>query len=130
MHTYLGVLITGGDAGTDNLGTNSAEIYLPDSSTSCILPVASDLLLRQSGHTQDVVCGSLVSNPDTKYCSKWTNGVWTQSHKLRNWRLGHVSWATASGVYLLGGIFSPKSSELVKEDGSVEDGFPLKYETK
>ena len=108
---------------------NSAEIYLPDSNTSCSLP---DLLLRRTGHSQDgdLVCGSWVQNPDMKYCSKWTNGVWTLSHSLREWRLGHVSWATASGVYLLGGIFSPKTSELEKEDGSVEEGFALKYETK
>ena len=41
-----------------------------------------------------------------------------------------MSWVTASGVYLMGGYFSPKTSEVVKEDGSVEEGFDLKYETE
>ena len=34
----------------------------------------------------------------------------------------HVSWATEDGVYLIG---LSNTTELVKEDGSVEDGFIL-----
>ena len=48
-----------------------------------------------------------------------------------------MSWATASGLYLMGGHISGWTSELVKEDGSVEkgfkrteEGFKLKYETR
>ena len=108
---------------------DSAEIYLPDSNTSCILP---NLLLRRYGHTQDgdLVCGSWISDPQFRYCSKWTNGVWNPSHSFKEWRVGHVSWATKSGVYIMGGIFGQKTSELLKEDGSVEEGFDLKYETQ
>jgi len=40
-----------------------------------------------------------------------------------------VSWATASGVYLIGGWDNLRSSEKVKLDGSVEEGFSLKYDT-
>ena len=43
-------------------------------------------------------------------------------------RSDHVSWATASGVYLIGDG-NHRKTELVKEDGSVEEGFKLKYET-
>ena len=43
-------------------------------------------------------------------------------------RWGHVSWATESGVYLMGGYWSGNTTELVKEDGSVEAGIvSLKY---
>ena len=43
----------------------------------------------------------------------------------------HVSWATPSGVYLMGGDYgSGKISKLVKEDGSVEEGFNLEYGTE
>ena len=42
-------------------------------------------------------------------------------------RSDHVSWATASGVYLIGD--GNRKTELVKEDGSVEEGFKLKHET-
>ena len=41
-----------------------------------------------------------------------------------------MSWATEDGVYLLGGgAYQKNTSELVKVDGSVEDGFSLKYDT-
>ena len=39
-----------------------------------------------------------------------------------------MSWATESGVYLMGGYWSGNTTELVKEDGSVGAGtFNLKY---
>ena len=52
------------------------------------------------------------------------------SHTLRQQRYAHVSWATASGVYLIGGALSLRTSEKVKVDGSVEDSFGLKYDTR
>ena len=108
---------------------DSAEIYLPDSKTSCTLP---NMLLRRYGHTQDgdLVCGSWISDPQFRYCSKWKNGVWNPSHSFKEWRVGHVSWATASGVYLMGGMGNMETSALVKEDGSVTECFNLKYQTK
>ena len=36
---------------------------------------------------------------------------------------------TAEGVFLIGGLHSGNTSELIKEDGSVEEGFALKYKT-
>ena len=68
-------------------------------------------------------------------CSQWSNGSWTRSYNLGQerrdlGRAGHVSWATASGVYLMGGQYSKETSELVKENGSVEEGFKLKYKTE
>ena len=52
------------------------------------------------------------------------------SHNLTQKRSDHVSWSTAEGVFLIGGRHSGKTSELVKEDGSVEEGFALKYNTQ
>ena len=65
-------------------------------------------------------------------CIKWSpaSGTWTQSHTLRQSRSGHVSWSTSSGVYLMGGWGSLRTSEKVKIDGSVEEGFVLKYDTR
>ena len=64
---------------------------------------------------------------------KWSSesGTWTQSHTLSQMRKDHVSWATEDGVYLIGGtdIGSVRTTELVKKDGSVEDGFSLKFDT-
>ena len=44
-------------------------------------------------------------------------------------RFGHVSWLTKSGIYLIGGGYFKKTSELIKQDGTVEQGFALKYDT-
>ena len=63
-------------------------------------------------------------------CVKFMNGAWTKSHTLDQLRFGHVSFATSSGVYLMGGLGShpEELSDLVKEDGSVEKGFQLSHE--
>ena len=139
--TNEAVLITGG-RNTEGNGLKSVEIYLPASNTGCSLP---ELPEARSGHTQDggLACGGSwvakmivdqhASNSIWKSCVKWTSGSWTRSHSLIGERSCHVSWATASGVYLIGGYFSqlgPDSTELVKEDGSVEEGFQLKHPTK
>ena len=88
-------------------------------------------------HSQDgeLACGGggpSTSTPNT--CVKWNpaSGTWRKSHTLQGkfGRYGHVSWATASGVYLIGGFFSGRTSEKVKEDRSIEDGFGLKYTTR
>ena len=127
------VLITGGDLGYKV--TQSAELFLPSSNTTCSLPQLSK---ARRYHTQDggLACGgdNLDGDGDsvTRSCDKWSAGTWTQtSHTLRKGRSVHVSWPTAEGVYLIGGVFSGSgtTSELVKEDGSVEEGFALKYST-
>ena len=124
---FLAVLITGGY--TKEGWLKSAEIYLPESNSGCSLP---ELPSKSSSHTQDgnLACGGALDT--SKKCFKWTDGSWTQSHSLIGSRYGHVSWATASGVYLMGGwnTESEMTSELVKEDGSVEEGFGLKYKTE
>jgi len=112
--------------------SRSAEIYNPVTNTSCSLLQSSE---RRSSHTQDggLLCGGGLSNITQTTCVKWSpaSGTWTQTHTLRQARYAHVSWATSSGVYLIGGYTSPssKTSEKVKEDGSVEKGFDLKYDT-
>ena len=118
-------MITGGTT-TNNDGLTSAEIFNPVTKTSCSLP---ELPEERYEHSQDggLLCGG--ENGTT--CLKWSpaTGTWNQSHTLRHPREDHVSWATASGVYLIGGLYSRRTSEKVKLDGSVEEGFTLKYET-
>ena len=121
------VLITGG---SNNIGyLKSAEIYNPVTNSSCSLPQLPEARIR---HSQDggLACGGSTT-PLVRTCDKWSpaSGTWTQSHTLTQGRADHVSWATASGVYLIGGWISPKTSEKVKLDGSVEKGFSLKYST-
>ena len=65
-------------------------------------------------------------------CVSWTKGTWTPSHNLAKKRGSHVSWTSpsGSGVFLMGGEINQQTSELVKPDGSVEEGFALKYKTR
>ena len=112
----------------DNL--KSAEIFNPVTKTSCSLP---QLPVRRAYHSQDggLACGGY-SAPTYNTCVKWSpaSGTWTKSHTLRHRRTFHVSWATASGVYLIGGRYSQRTSEKMKLDGSVEEGFSLKHNTE
>ena len=120
------VLITG-SASSSNRRT--AEIYNPLTKASCSLPQLPD---DRYWHTQegDLACGGEGSQSSGTTCVKWSpvSGTWTKSHTLRQERYAHVSWATTSGVYLIGGPNSEGTSEKVK-DGSVADGFGLKYNT-
>ena len=121
------VLITGSHSSAER---RTAEIYNPLTNTSCSLPQLPE---ARYDHNQDgdLACGGDGSTVNT--CVKWSpvSGTWIQSHNLRQRRTGHVSWATASGVYLIGGFSnSLRTSEKVKVDGSVEDGFGLKYDTR
>ena len=125
---FLAILITGGYKWGSSY-MNTAEIYLPSNNTSCKLP---ELPKGRSWHTQDGpwACGGGEYNSTQRTCDKWGQGSWTRSHSLSVERYGHVSWATSSGVYLMGGENSGTTSELVKEDGTVDDGFPLIYDTE
>ena len=126
----LAVLISGG------VGTNqkSAEIYIPVTNSSCSLP---ELPNRRFFSTQsgDLLCGGgsdTNSLPNTReYCITWSLNAWSKSHiSLLHKRYGHSSWVTRSGTYLIGGTHSPRTSELVHEDGSVENGFSLKHNAR
>ena len=125
------VLISGGVI--NGAIIKSVEIYNPVTKTSCSLP---KLPQGRWWHTQDgeIACGGGSGSGTTQTtCVKWSSesGTWTQSHTLRQSRFAHVSWSTDDGVYLMGGkdSSSRRTTELVKEDGSVEDGFSLKYDT-
>ena len=121
------VLITGG-----TYNRRSAEVFLPETGHSCRL---SDLPDERLDHTQDgaLTCGGFGGQNQRISCLKWSpdSGTWTQSHNLTEDMFNHVSWTPDSslGTYLMGGAFS-FSSEMVKPDGSVEQRFVLKYDTR
>ena len=126
------VLITG--SGSSPYG-RTAEIYNPLTKTSCSLPQLPEMRYQ---HTQDgeLACGGPITIMEgvlsNSTCIKWSpvSGTWTKSHTLIRKRHGHVSWATTSGVYLIGSHYSARTSEKVKVDGSVEGTFGLKYHTR
>ena len=118
-------------AGHNGGRLRSAEIFNPVTKTSCSLPQLPE---ARNWHSEDggLACGGGSVTATQTSCVKWSpaSGTWTKSHTLRQKRHAHVSWATASGVYLIGGTFNNRTSEKVKLDGSVEEGFILKYDTR
>ena len=122
------ILITGGlRGGTIENALSSTEIFHPDSNTTCSLP---DLPKGRAFHTQDggFACGGGWGITNT--CDKWTNGSWIRSNISIGSRMGHVSWVTTFGIYFMGGLGYEKTSDILKDDGSVEKGFNLKYFTE
>ena len=122
------VLITGSSDGGE-IAERSTEIYNPLTKTSCSLPKLPE---SRGYHSQDgdLACGGGPKSSVTTTCDKWepASGNWARSHTLKHRRNAHVTWAVASGVYLIGG--GSIKSEKVKLDGSVEDGFDLKDYTR
>ena len=123
------ILITGGYKGSEKLAT----IYNTESSTSCEV---TSLPEERFYHTQhgNKVCGGGRDNT-MKTCIQWQKdeAKWVQSNTLQVARINHVSWTTDAGTYLIGGNGqegSELSTELVKDDGTTETGFELKYKTR
>ena len=124
------VLITGG------YDLTSSEIYDPTTQTSCLLP---NFTTWRTGHSQDgpLLCGGgqVFSDDDNSLmtCTTWSQGTWNVSHHLTFRRQNHISWTPASGAgtYLMGGIKSQnypdplQKTEIVRPDGTVEQGFDL-----
>ena len=71
----------------------------------------------------------------TEYrCLKWSpdTGTWEELLTLDIKRHHHVSWTPASGTgtYLMGGMYSGKTTTLITPEGGQEPGFQLKYDTE
>ena len=143
---HLVVLITGGDynqtynfpVGEKMRGLASAEIWNPQTGYSCFLP---DLPEGRFEHSQDgpLLCGDgPYKQPEghkNDECIKFDiiSGNWAKSHTLPESRSDHASWTPLSGkgTYLIGDWFvNPKTTVIVKDDGSVEKGFDLKHATR
>ena len=124
------ILITGGwNKETGGSPLTSAEIYNPATGEGCSLPQLPE---ERHYHSQDggLGCGGKSRFTTGWYedCIEWTpaSGTWTK-HNISEKRLGHVSWATPSGVWLIGGTYSTRSTEKV---GSPGESFDLKYDTR
>ena len=123
MNISAAVLITGG---------YTAELYLPTSGTSCMLPTRED---DRYYHTLNsgLMCGGYFTGAS---CVQWSsvNGTWEEYLTLNVTRSYHVSWTPDPdiGTYLMGGLDSGSrnTTTLIKPDGSQEPGFRLEYNTR
>ena len=110
-------------------------MFLPLAGTSCALP---QLPQARYQHTVDnhILCGG---EGNEKSCLKWSpdKGTWEElgGEYYLYGRKSHVSWTpgSGSGTYLIGGWDSPsggRNSDLIKPDGTSEEGFDLKEEAR
>ena len=113
---HAGILTVGGRFGTPRVST--AEIFNPISGRSCKI---GDIPVATWGLK---VCGSLACggfNGQERTCSLF-DGAGTfkaLSVTLREARASHLCWQLQSGsVLLLGGWYSPSTTERLAEDGS------------
>ena len=121
-----------GDPFSSGAGTvQSAEIYHPGRDTPCVLPNLPD---RRPGHTQDgpLVCGGQYTR---RHCQRWNadTGAWDLvTDSLTEERVDHISWTPADGsvTYLMGGVWSDKTSEAIDKNNGVTSSFPLRHETQ
>ena len=115
-------------------GARTAELLHEDGTPWCSLP---KLPVRRLYHTQSglELCGGLVS---PSLCLKFSHGSWVTSHNLQYPRYWHSSWASPSGVVLIGGrvytngaYVSYDHTELLSEDDdTTSTSFPLRNSTQ
>ena len=123
-----GVLITGSYSSPHN----TAELYVPSTGASCTLPSLPDERWDHTVTEDGLLCGGDYTEHS---CRLWTpfNGFWVEALTLDVRRSKHVSWTPSSGTtgtYLMGGGYSGRTTTLITPDGSLESGFPLKYDTE
>ena len=127
MYYIAGVLITGGDA-----AGNTAELYVPSSGASCTLPSLPDNKYYHTVTEGGLLCGGSGTEDS---CLMWSpdSGTWEEALTLDVNRYEHVYWTPSSGTtgtYLMGGGDSERTTTLIKDDGSQDQGFPLKYDAQ
>ena len=120
-----GVLITGGFGTSD-----TAELYVPLSGASCTLPSLPDIRAYHTVSEGGLICGGDATQDS---CIMWSpdSGTWEAALTLDFNRVFHVSWTPSSGTgtYLMGGgSASRRTTTLITNDGSQDQGFPLKYD--
>ena len=120
-----GFIISGG-APALSVGS-SVELYLPFSDRHCQLPALSEARLAHS-MVQSTVCGGY---DQWRSCVRLEDGQWVNtSSSLLYDRYYHVTWHSASGVLLAGGLGSgATSAEILRPGGGSEEVFSLRNST-
>ena len=135
LYLYVSAIIASGGYIDSMMYEKSVEVLHSDGTPWCSLP---DLPDDRSYHTQTglLTCdGVSTSTKKTgTSCIKFSEGKWKPSHKLKEERYTHSSWASPLGTVLMGGEEGEpvedigKTTELLDEtSGKSVMHFPLKY---
>merc|ERR1711971_446498 len=130
MDSHRGLLISGGK-GSGSSRLADVELWVPEM-VHCQVPA---IPLGRYAHSQDgtTLCGgySGVSDIQTSCITLTDEGTWETTTTLLQERQYHVSWASPSGLIIMGGraSASKETSEKIMENGTSIDSFPLEYDT-
>jgi len=118
-----GLMIAGGMPSFS--GGKSVEVFVPSTGQHCQLP---DLPAGRFQHSMDArtVCGGRYTW--TSCITLTQEGTWERTTTLLEKRFWHSSWASPSGLILLGGVGSRNTSEKIPA-GTSSSSFNLKYNT-
>ena len=107
----------------------SAEVFQVSTGQSCSLPSLPDERYYHAMNSL-TLCGGYYYKSTSTTCITFSSGVWVPSHCLAKRRSHHCSWEREEGLVLLGGYYSPTTTELLTE-GSEEgvSAFPLQNST-
>ena len=122
--TFTGFIIT---RGINSVAENKVELYNPQNGRSCPLP---DLPEKRFYRMQ---CGSLICGDRSCMDMNSWGSFSPAPVSLLQRRKDHLCWSLPGGgeVILLGGKYSPTTTEIVSADGSSsKSGWDLKYKTE
>ena len=116
VNIILGVIVSGGYNGEDDMATNEVYFPTPGSGYTCLL---QSLPSARSGHTLDqlgdgtvLACGGRHDTLNT--CDKFNGTSWTQHSLLLYSRRYHTSLPGQHDLLLMGGQYSGVTTELVE----------------
>ena len=110
---------------------NQAEIYIPSTGKMYELPSIPRNPRVWHTLTGNVLCGGVYPNTSSS-CLELTqsgDGWKTYSPGLDKLRMAHSAWSSPEGIVLLGGYFSPTTTQLVTSTNT-STGFALNSDTR
>jgi len=126
----LALIISGGSP-IDSAGI-SVEVFVPSTGQHCQLPSLPGGPRSDHSINDRTICGGGVYNvysASRRSCLTLnSNGNWLETTSLLEQRYHHSSWASPSGLILMGGRGSKRTTEKIEADGTSTYSFELKYD--
>ena len=108
-----------------------AEIYIPSTNETFDLPTIPGNPRLWHTLTGNVLCGGVYPNTSSS-CLELTqsgHGWLPYSAGLDPLRMAHSAWSSPEGIVLLGGYFSPTTTQLIT-NSNTSPGFSLNSDTR
>ena len=108
------------------------EVFIPHSYSSSCFYLNQDRrpwTMTRNKHKQVglTVCGDGYQGDNLQTCETFVDGQWRVSHHLLQQRYEHSIWQSPEGILLMGGHYSPTTTELLQDDGTSVYKFTLPY---